>query len=146
MSTLRLRPIYLMLVASFAVVAGCAGIYTHPETRAFGAEYYPPAAWRLGQEGRVLVEFRVNANLMPIDAMIRHADPSFWLNAGAQRVAQVGIFDRPSHIKPKSGATYRATIIFCLQPGNCRQIVPFPHTMPIIVKRERYLGLPNPVS
>jgi hypothetical protein len=54
-------------------------------------------------------------------------------------------FDPADHTKPNPKLTYRVTVIFCLQPGHCDQIVPFPQTITIRVMHERPPA-PAPVS
>jgi hypothetical protein len=59
------------------------------------------------------------------------------LNEGALKVIQRMQFDPADHTKPDPNLTYRVTVIFCLQPGHCGHIVPFPQTTTVMVAAER---------
>jgi hypothetical protein len=86
----------------------------------------------------VLVEFKLDEHRKPFESMVRQSDP-WWesapvrLNEGALKVVQGMQFDPADHTKPNPKLTYRVTVIFCLQPGNCDRLVPFPQTTTIIV-------------
>jgi TonB family protein len=125
------------------LAAACIGTQKLPRILAFGADYYPPASARLGEEGRVLLEFQVNETFRPGGVAIREPDPSPRLNEGARRLINTLVFDRSDPIKPKPGITYHATIIFCLQPGHCDRIVPFPNTVIIVVMGVRLRNDPQ---
>src|ERR1700730_8394634 len=81
------------------LAAACIGTQKLPRILAFGADYYPPASARLGEEGRVLIEFQVNETFRPGGVAIREPDPSPRLNEGAKRLINTLVFDRSDPIK-----------------------------------------------
>lgn len=127
-------------------------------------DFYPPIAWKLNEEGRVLVEFRLNERRKPVDwktlmsdefvssasgdPILRHSDlvTSTRLSEGALKVVALGDkfgglrFDPSDPTEPDPKHVYRVTVIFCLQPdGHCDFLVPFPNTTPIVVSKQRWV-------
>jgi TonB family protein len=121
--------------------------------RAVSDDYYPPASRRLGEEGRVLVEFHLDEQRKPRDVTIL---PAPWtdeynggvrLAEGAARAIKDLQFVQSDRTKPNLKRPYRVTVIFCLDPGgHCGDIVPFPRTTLIMVKGKPHPRLDFPIS
>jgi hypothetical protein len=124
-------------------------------------EFYPPASWRLSEEGRVLVELRLHEHRRPEDGDLQALVSDEWVFEGSgdatlhqfdapQTRLAVGamkalkfLFDPSDWSDPDPKAVYRVTIIFCLDPGHCDSLVPFPNTRSIVVKRQRRVQEPE---
>lgn len=67
------------------------------------------------------------------------SDVSPRLSEAARQVAKAvpRMIDPSNRIKPDPNHLYRVTVIFCLQPGNCAKLMPFPDTVPIVIKSTR---------
>ena len=111
-----------------------------PKTLPVTEDWYPSASTRAGEEGRVLVEFQLDERRRPTAAMIREPAPFARLNYMAPRVAIDGLkFDPEDRTKPSPKHIYRVTLIFCLRPGHCDDMVPFLGTVPVTVTAKRPL-------
>jgi hypothetical protein len=158
----------LLLVAALSVVAADAGTSQLPSILPVSEDFYPPSVWRRNEEGRVLVEFRLNERRKPVDwkalmsdefvssasgePILRHSDlvaetPISEISEAAVKVvARGGIrFDPSDPTEPAPQYVYRITVIFCLQPGHCDFFVPFPNTTPIIIRKQRWVRPPERV-
>jgi TonB family protein len=133
------------LIIMLSILAACVDTPRSPKLsnpKDFSNDWYPPASRRLGEEGRVLVEFHLGPRWRPQDVTILQSDPAGRLSEGARKVV-VGALrvDTSERIKPMR--KYRLTVIFCLQPGNCDNFAAFPGTESVIVKGTPIERLPN---
>ena len=139
------------MILTLSLLASCASTPQLPKLYPISDDSYPPYSRRLGEEGRVLVEFHLDTRRRPFDVIIRRTDPKPYpeyhqelarsrLNEGAMRVVRSLPFVESDKTKPNSKHAYRATIIFCLQPGDCDAMVPFPGTEAIMVKAPAFVG------
>jgi hypothetical protein len=135
----RCKPVYSVTLMC-CVMAGCAGANKLPKIWQVPEDYYPPASKRLGEEGRVLVEFHLDEHRRPFQLTIRQTDlisqsnnGASRLNEGALRVIESLGLHFSDRTKPNPKLGYRVTVIFCLQPGNCDRISPFRHTQTMVV-------------
>lgn len=155
-----------LLIAALSVVAADADTPQPPRILPVSEDFYPLRAWQRNEEGRVLVEFKLNERRKPMDwkalmsdefvsrasgdPVFRHSDlaaPTS-ISEGALKVVAAGRvggmrFDPsdPTETDPKQ--MYRVTVIFCLQPGHCDFFVPFPYTTSIIVQKRRWAPPPG---
>ena len=127
----RTRLICLTLVS----LVSCATPFQPRFTKQYSPDYYPPAARRLGEEGRVLVEVYIgNDGKLLQEPILRQAAVSTRLNNGAVKLARLMRFDVSGRTKPDPKRPYLVTIIFCMEPGHCDQFAPFPKTEAVVVK------------
>lgn len=115
-------------------MSGCVTSDMLPKLKPIPAARYPPAAARLGEEGRVLVEFNLDKQRQPFGLRIAASDGSVRLEKGAERLIKSLPFDPSDRSKPRPTHTYRVTAIFCLRPGHCDDLAPFPGTEAIVVE------------
>jgi TonB family protein len=94
---------------------------------------YPPVSKRLGEEGRVLVEFHLNEQRQPFDLAIPEANDSYRLKNGALKVVRGLKFDPSDKSRPNRKQTYRVTVVFCFSP-DCKGAGPFPGTEAVMVR------------
>lgn len=135
-------------IIMLSILAACVDTPRSPKLfnpKDISNDWYPPASRRLGEEGRVLVEFHLGQRWSPQDVTILQSDPTTnggRLSEGARKVV-VGALrvDTSERIKPTR--KYRLTVIFCLQPGNCDSFVAFPGTESVIVKGTPIERQPN---
>lgn len=147
-----------------ALVMGLLGSCAHtpalPEFVPVTEDYYPAASKRLGEEGRVLVEFRLDEHRRPFDVAVRGSDiHAPRLNEGAVKAIKSLRFDPADRTRINPKHVYRVTIIYCLNltsarsdnasPATeidpCAALAPFPDTqaIKIIATRLRYAPLPD---
>ena len=139
-----LRPFYATILLLCALPA-CVDTHGLPKLPPYGEEYYPRPSRRIGEEGRVLVEFHLDQNGQ-LTAQPTVSRPFWWeANARLEEAALKLVKTLPprlassDHFKPDPTRTYRVTIIYCLDsPGNSEnRFSPFDNTMPIVVKATR---------
>jgi len=103
----------------------------------------------------VLVEFHLDERREAGDVRILQAEPrpdehnrgAERLSIGAQRAIEGLRFDQSDRTRPDPKHAYRATVIFCLDPGgHCDAIRSFPHTTPLRVKQKPYPPVDFPIS
>lgn len=135
---------------ALTLIAACVSTPRLPRWTPVTDDYYPPVSRRLGEQGRVLVEFRLNRLRQPLDLTIPEADPSLRLKDGAMKVVMGLHFDPSDKTKPNEKHTYRVTVIFCLGSDDCNGAPSFPGTESVIVRapapREGPIRIPAPRS
>ena len=133
------------IALTLCLLTACANTHPLPRVIPVTGKMYPAASRRLGEEGRVLVEFHLDERRRPRGVTILQQDPKkvSWANGegrlgdAAIRAMYEGIYFDPSdHTKPDPKHAYRVTIIFCLEPGHCGTLSPFPGTDSIVVKSQ----------
>jgi hypothetical protein len=101
------------------------------------------------------VEFRLDEQRKPQDVTILQAEPrpdeqdgaALRLSIGAERAIKDLQFDQSDRTQPDTRHPYRVTVILCLDPGgHCGDIMPFPHTTPVMVKEKPYPPVDFPIS
>jgi TonB family protein len=137
---------FIVVLLGLCFLPGCASTYKLPKMQPVPQDRYPPASRRLGEEGRVLVEFHLDEHRQPITLTISEAEGSARLNVAAMRVIKALQFDPSDRSTSHPKYTYRVTVIFCLQPGNCDQISAYPDTEAVFVKGTKLPVLDLPFS
>lgn len=122
------------LLFAICLLSGCISTHQLPKVLPISEDRYPPASRRLGEEGRVLIEFNLDGHRRTVAPRVTKSAGGARLDVAALRLIQDLPFDPSDHQKPSSGLTYRVTVIFCLKPGHCDDLVPFPGTEPMLVK------------
>jgi hypothetical protein len=101
------------------------------------------------------VEFRLDERRKPRDITILQAEPrpdeqyraALRLSIGAEHAIERLQFDQSDRTKPDTQYPYRVTVILCLEPGgHCGDIMPFPHTAPVMLKEKPYPPVDFPIS
>lgn len=82
---------------------------------------YPKVSKRLGEEGRVLVEFRVSKDGSPTNLKIVRSDNFARLNEQALRILRGTIFVRPA--PSNASKVFRETVAFCI--ARCSPVEKF---------------------
>jgi TonB family protein len=124
-----------LICSTLVSLVSCATPFQPQVTKQYSADYYPPAARRRGEEGRVLVEVYIGkSGKLLQEPTLRQAAESPRLNDGAVKVARLMRFDVSGRTKPDPKRAYLVTIIFCIEPGHCDQFAPFPKTEAVVVK------------
>jgi TonB family protein len=124
----------LPLLLAICVLSSCLSSYKLPRLQPIREDRYPPASRRLGEEGRVLIEFNLDKLRRAFAPRISQSEASPRLDEAARMVIKNLQFDPSDHRQPPPTYTYRVTVIFCLQPGHCDELMPFPGTEPVFVK------------
>ncbi len=129
----------------FLALSACVDTHRLPKLPQYGDDYYPGMSRRIGEEGRVLVEFHLNrrgqltANPTVSDRPWQDANAR--IKEGAIKLVKTlpSRIDPANHFKPDPKRTYGVTVIFCLDPpGNCeKRFLPFENTTSIVVKAQR---------
>jgi hypothetical protein len=139
----------LAALACWAIVAGCAATSHLPKFAAgFLNDVYPPTSRRIQEQGRVLVEFRLDGRRMPSEVkvgpteylqgsdLVRGDQPGRLGAAATKLISKIDAtsFDRwdRTTIDPKK--LYRVSVIFCLENSNdCHRIAALPDSVPLFV-------------
>jgi TonB family protein len=88
-------------------------------------DWYPAAAVRLHQEGRVLMEFRISAKGTVVSPRILASDAASVLQQRAMKLMQATTFEAADPgLDSDNQAPYRATIRFCFRP--CAPLEAYP--------------------
>jgi hypothetical protein len=72
----------------------------------------------------VLMEFELDELRRPVAPRISRSDASARLEEGARQIIKSLQFDASDHSRRRPNLTYRVTVIFCLRPGHCDDLVP----------------------
>jgi TonB family protein len=135
-----------LICSTLVSLVSCTTPFQPHVTKQYSAEWYPPAARRLGEEGRVLVEVHIgkDGKLLQEPTLRQGVLGSSRLTDGAVKVARRMLFDVSGRTKPDPKRAYLVTIIFCLEPGHCDEFAPFPETDAVVVKAGALAPLPPP--
>ena len=119
-------------------VPACVDTHRLPQLAPYESDYYPPAARRLGEEGRVLVGFHLDLHgRLTADPTVVESDGNVRLNEGGLRLVKAlpSRLHAPYDFKPDPKRLYRVTVIYCLNPeSKCDRFFPYPDTVPIVVR------------
>jgi TonB family protein len=103
--------------------------------------YYPNAALRLSQQGRVLVEFEISPEGRAVDLTITSSEPQGVFDKTVTMYVLGGQFDVPSDWETSGGThrRYHMSFLFLLRPcratGPCEELAPFPADGSVTVTR-----------
>ena len=121
------------LLLAIYVLSGCTNTHSLPKLLPISADRYPPASRRLGEEGRVLVEFNLDKHGRALAPRVIRSEASARLDTAALRVIENLPIDPTDHHKPMPSDLFRVTVLFCLTAGHCAELVPFANTEPVRV-------------
>jgi TonB family protein len=103
--------------------------------------FYPERAVRLGQQGRVLVEFAISPKGRPVDVAVTAAEPQGVFNDTVTSYIRALQFDVPTDWEASGAARvkYHISFVFLLRPCRegvpCDDIVQFPADSSVMITR-----------
>src|SRR6185312_17071817 len=129
---LRFHPLHERLIAGSCIVSAilcvlslvtaCADTHRLPKFRPVPEDFYPAASRRLGEEGRVVVEFHLDEHRRPVQIQIRESSENSRLEDSARKVVRSLQFDPSDHSKPDPRRTYSVRIAYCFDSlENCKK-------------------------
>jgi TonB family protein len=97
---------------------------------------YPPTSVRIGETGRVLIEFSLNEHGRLKNFKIVNSSGKSRLDEAAVILLSRGSFMLTDPVLRQPGAVFDATVMYCLESTDCEQI--YSNSIPINVSHERF--------
>jgi len=99
-------------------------------------DWYPAKAKRSGSQGRVLVEFKIDAKGRPTDASVLESDAEVLLQTHSLKMLQATLFDvADPRFNPADETPFRVTYRYCLKP--CAPLDPYERSNLITISATR---------
>jgi TonB family protein len=97
---------------------------------------YPPTSVRIGETGRVLIEFSLNEHGRLKNFKIINSSGKSRLDEASVFLLSRGSFALTDPVLRQPSAVFDATVMYCLGSTDCEQI--YPNSIPINVSHERF--------
>jgi hypothetical protein len=145
----HLHPIRLAVLAYCGIVTSCVATPHLPKFAAgFVEGAYPPTSRRLQEQGRVLVEFRLDGQRMPSEMkvgpteylrgseLVRSENSARLGEAATKLIAKINAtsFDQWDKTPIDAKTLYRVSVIFCVEDkDDCHRISALPDSVALFV-------------